>query len=74
VPPPKRSSATVSAITCRYEKVRTAINNQEKVQMTDSMLNFLGKSVPTSSSSSSSSSSFKNASSKKASSSSKTVS
>lgn len=62
VPPPKRSSATVSVITCRYDKVKTAINNQEKVQMTDSMLNFLGKPISTSSSSSSSSS-FKKASS-----------
>jgi hypothetical protein len=55
---------TLSVITCRYDKVQTAINNQEKVQMTDSMLNFLGKPISTSSSSSSSSSSsFKKASS-----------
>lgn len=64
VDPPKRSSATVSGIMSRYDKVNTAKQNQAKVQLTDSMLNFLGKPpASTSSSSSSSSSSSKTASS-----------
>lgn len=36
----------------RYDKVNKAKHNQAKVPLTDSMLNFLGKSVSTSSSSS----------------------
>jgi hypothetical protein len=51
--PPKRSSATVSGIASRYDKLNTSIHNQTKVQLTDSMLNFLGKPISTSSSSAS---------------------
>lgn len=56
--PPKRCPPAVSALMSRYDKVSTARHNQSKAQLTDSMLNFLGK-TPSSSASSSSSSSSK---------------
>jgi hypothetical protein len=51
--PPQRSSATVSGIASRYDKLNTSIHNQTKVHLTDSMQNFLGKPISNSSSSTS---------------------